>query len=84
MSTIELKNKIIKQMEHSNDSILMQISDLLDKYEKAIVASDASGFPLTISEYNDKVEEGLTDLKYGRVTPHEDLLKEIEGWKNEL
>ena len=84
MSTIELKNKIIEQMEHSNDFILKQISDLLDKYDHDIVASNTSGFPLTISEYNDRVEEGLTDLKYGRVTPHEDLLKEIEGWKNEL
>ena len=55
---------------------------MLDKYEKEIVASDASGIPLTISEYNDRVEEGLTDLKYSRVTPHEDLLKEIEDWKN--
>lgn len=84
MSTIELKNKIIEQMEHSNDFILKQISDLLDKYEHEIVGSDVSGYPLTISEYNNKVEEGLTDLKYGRVTSHNDLLKEIEGWKNEL
>lgn len=84
MSTIELKNKIIEQMEHSNDFILKQISDLLDKYENEIVGSDVSGYPLTISEYNNKVEEGLTDLKYGRVTSHNDLLKEIEGWKNEL
>jgi hypothetical protein len=84
MSTIELKNKIIEQMEHSSDFILKQISDLLDKYDHEIVGSDASGFPLTISEYNDRVEEGLADLKYGRITPHEDLLKEIEGWKNEL
>jgi predicted transcriptional regulator len=84
MSTIELKNKIIEQMEHSNDFVLKQISDLLDKCESEIVASDASGFALTISEYNDRVEEGLTDLKYGRVTPQENLLKEIEGWKNEL
>ena len=84
MSTIELKNKIIEQIEHSNDFILTQISDLLDKYEKEIVATDASGFSLTISEYNDRVEEGLTDLEYGRVTPHKDLLKEIEEWKNEL
>jgi hypothetical protein len=84
MSTIELKNKIIRQMEYSNDFILKQISDLLDKCESEIVASDTSGFPLTISEYNDRVEEGLADLKYGRITPHEDLLKEIEGWENEF
>ena len=84
MSTIELKNKIIEQIKHSNDFILKQISDLLDKYENEIVGSDVSGYPLTISEYNNKVEEGLTDLKYGRVTSHNDLLKEIEGWKNEL
>ena len=63
---------------------MKQISDLLDKYENEIVGSDVSGYPLTISEYNNKVEEGLTDLKYGRVTSHNDLLKEIEGWKNEL
>jgi predicted transcriptional regulator len=84
MSTIELKNKIIEQMEHSNDFILKQISDLLDKYDREIIASDASGLPLTILEYNDRVEEGLADLKYGRITPHEELLKEIEVWKNEL
>lgn len=71
-------------MEHSNDFILKQISDLLDRYDPAIVANDTLGFPLTISEYNDRVEEGLTDLKYGRITPHEDVLKEIEEWKNEL
>lgn len=84
MSSIELKNKIIEQMEHSNEFILKRISDLLDKFEQESVGSDASGYPLTISEYNNKVEEGLADLKYGRVTSHEDLLKEMKGWKNEL
>jgi len=84
MSTNELKNKIIEQMEHSNDFILKQISDLLDKYDSEIIASDASGVSLTFSEYNNRVEEGLEDLKYGRLTAHEDLLKEIEVWKNEL
>ena len=30
------------------------------------------------------IEEGLEDVKAGRVIPHEDVMKEIDNWLNEL
>ena len=84
MGLPELKNKIRLQLDLADERVLRIVSSVFDNYLNEVVSYDSTGNPLTLSEYHNKVEEGLEDIKYGRVTSQEDLLKEIESWKNEL
>ena len=56
---------------------------MFDNYLNEVVSYDAQGNPLTLSEYNNKVEEGLNDVKYNRIISKEDLSKEMQDWDNE-
>ena len=83
METSELKKKLIQEIESLDDYSINRISKMMDDFKNEIVAYDTSGNPLTLSKYNDMVEEGLEDLRQGRYTSHEDFLKEIQSWDNE-
>ena len=48
-----------------------------------IVSYDAKVNALTLSEYRNKVEEGLEDIKFNRVVSQENLIEETKTWKNE-
>ena len=45
-----------------------------------IVAYTALGEPLNVNEYKAHVRQGLTDVKEGRVTSHDDFLNEVKSW----
>ena len=47
---------------------------------EAIVAYSSVGEPLNINEYKAHVKQGLTDVKEGRVTSHDDFLDEVKSW----
>ena len=83
METSELKKKLIREIETLDDYSINRISKMMDDFKNEIVAHDTSGNPLTLSKYNEMVEEGLEDLQQGRYTSHEDFLKEIQSWDNE-
>ncbi len=36
--------------------------------------------PMSVQEYNIKLEQGLTDYQEGNTINHADLLKEVEEW----
>ncbi|MDP5198231.1 hypothetical protein [Flavobacterium sp. DG2-3] len=83
MGLPELKEKIRHQMDLADERVLRIVSSVFDNYLNDVVSYDASGNPLTLSEYHNKVEEGLADIKYNRITSQEDLEKEMKDWDNE-
>ena len=83
MGLPELKEKIRHQMDLADERVLRIVSSVFDNYLNDVVSYDASGNPLTLSEYHNKVEEGLNDIKYNRITSQEDLEKEMKDWDNE-
>nr|WP_314838219.1 hypothetical protein [uncultured Flavobacterium sp.] len=83
MGLPELKQKIQMQIENADERLLRIVSSVFDNYLNEIVSYDANGNPLTISEYHNKVEEGLEDIKYNRVISQENLIEEMKTWKNE-
>ncbi|MHC0446605.1 hypothetical protein ACWA1F_14440 [Flavobacterium sp. 3-218] len=83
MGLPELKDKIRHQMDLADERVLRIVSSVFDSYLNDVVSYDASGNPLTLSEYHNKVEEGLADIKYNRIISQEDLEKEMEDWDNE-
>ena len=77
METSELKKKLIQEIETLDDYSINRISKMMDDFKNEIVAYDTSGNPLTLSKYNDMVEEGLEDLRQGRFFTQEEMEKEF-------
>ncbi|MFZ0598411.1 MAG: hypothetical protein WAM46_15615 [Flavobacterium sp.] len=80
MGLPELKDKIRHQLDLADERVLRIVSSVFDNYLNEVVSYDAQGNPLTLSEYNNKVEEGLNDVKYIRIISKEDLSKEMQDW----
>ena len=83
MGLPELKHKIQLQLDLADERVLRIVSSVFDNYLNEIVSYDAKGNALTLSEYRNKVEEGLEDIKYNRVISQENLIEEMKTWKNE-
>jgi hypothetical protein len=83
MGLPELKNKIQKQLDIADERVLQIVSSVFDDYLNDVVAYDSNDNPLTLSEYNNKVEEGLEDIKYKRIISHQELNQEMDSWDNE-
>lgn len=83
MGLPELKEKIRHQLDLADERVLRIVSSVFDNYLNEVVSYDAKGNPLTLLEYNNKVEEGLDDIKYNRIISKEDLSKEMQDWDNE-
>lgn len=83
MGLPELKDKIRLQLDLADERVLRIVSSVFDNYLNEVVSYDAKGNPISLSEYHNKVEEGLNDVKYNRIISKEDLSKEMEDWDNE-
>ena len=83
MGLPELKQKIQMQIENADERLLRIVSSVFDNYLNDIVSYDSKGNALTLSEYRNKVEEGLQDIKFNRVVSQENLIEEMKNWKNE-
>lgn len=83
MGLPELKDKIRHQLDLADERVLRIVSSVFDNYLNEVVSYDVYGNPLTLSEYNNKVEEGLNDVRYDRIISKEDLSKEMQDWDNE-
>ena len=83
MGLPELKDKIRNQLDLADERVLRIVSSVFDNYLNEVVSYDSKGNPLTLSEYNNRVEEGLDDIKYNRIISKEDLSKEMQDWDDE-
>jgi hypothetical protein len=80
MGLPELKDKIRLQLDLADERVLRIVSSVFDNYLNEVVLYDAKGYPVSLSEYHNKVEEGLDDVKYKRIVSKENLSKEMEDW----
>ncbi|WET00795.1 hypothetical protein [Flavobacterium sp. YJ01] len=83
MGLPELKEKIKNQLDLADERVLRIVSSVFDNYLNEVVSYDAKGNPVTLTDYHNKVEEGLEDIKYNRIISSEDLSKEMKDWDNE-
>ena len=49
-------------------------------FNDEIIAYSVVGEPLNVEQYRAHTEEGLKDIKEGRVATHKDFLEEIKRW----
>ena len=61
-------------------SLLAKLKSVIDSEKEEIVGYKFNGNPLTITAMNEKLQRGEEDIKEGRVTPDEDLAKEMDVW----
>ncbi len=80
MGIIELKNKIHKQIEISDEKLLIKIARLLDA--STTISYDSLGNPLSLEQYDNLINKGIEDIKNGDFVSQEDLEKEIQSWNN--
>ncbi len=65
----------------AKDSVISKIKSIVSKEEQEeIVGYTVHGKPITAAEMNKKLARSEEDYKAGRVTTHEELLKEMKTW----
>ncbi len=75
MLTVELKKQLIEKIESTNDdSILEEVYRILD------IGEDNFEVYCLSNEQKIAINQGLDDLKNGRVISHDDSKIEIEEW----
>ena len=66
-------------LRFANDSIIEKFEKILRQERKKIIEKEIS--PMTITEYEQRIDNALEDLKNNRVTTAKNLKKEIASWK---
>ncbi len=76
------KLEIMQYLLNSNkESVLAKFKSIIEKEkEQEIVAYSVDGSSLTLKQFKKELDESEEDYKAGRVTSHEDLLKEMKTW----
>lgn len=62
-----------------NDSIIDKFEKLLRKERLKIIEKEIS--PMTLAQYEQRIDNALDDLKNNRITTAKQLKKEIATWK---
>ena len=63
----------------ADDSIIEKFEKMLQQERKKIVEQDIS--PMTLAQYEQRIDNASDDLKNNRVTTAKKLKKEIASWK---
>lgn len=62
-----------------SEEVVIRLEKLLKKEKEKFVEKDFS--PMTLDEFNDRIDKSEEDFNKGRVTEARDLLKIVEKWK---
>ena len=63
----------------ANDSIVEKFEEMLQQERKKIVEQEIS--PMTLTQYEHRIDKALDDLKNNRVATPKELKQEISSWK---
>jgi len=67
-----------KLLATSKESLLVKISEILD--QEMVVGYTTDGKPLTLENYNKRLEVAEEQIKYGDTSTQEDIEKESKNW----
>lgn len=60
-----------------SEELISRLENLLQSREEK---NDDHFQPMTMGEFNDRIDRSMEDVKNGKVISQEDLLKEIDTW----
>ena len=69
---------IEKFISLNNDEIISQFEELLAKVKNNYPSDGIK--PMTVHEFNERIDKSMKDSIEGKLTDHEDLKKESEKW----
>lgn len=73
-----------RKIEFVQEFLKLQSEEAISRLEKLLKLEkkwDRNGHePMTVKEFNDRIDESMEDSKKGRLTQVNDLLAEIEKW----
>lgn len=79
MSTSELKQQIIESLQQANDIEAMQhVQHLLDELKAALYKDTMK--PLSVEEYEARIQAGLDSVARGDIMSFEEFEKEMDSW----
>jgi predicted transcriptional regulator len=69
-------------MHLTDETVFNKLLDIKNdaRNKDEVVAYTVLGEPLNLEQYKAKAEEGINDIREGRITSHDDLLDEIKSW----
>jgi hypothetical protein len=62
-----------------SEEVIIRLEKLLEKEKVRMTVSDFS--PMTLKEFNTRIDESLLDSQNDRLTENNDLTTEIQGWR---
>ena len=62
-----------------NEELILRLENLLQS--EAELKIDGEFQPMSLEEFNSRIDKSLEDSKNGRLTKSNDLISEIEKWK---
>lgn len=62
-----------------SEEVIIRLEKLLEKEKGKMNIEDFS--PMTVDEFNKRIDKSLVDSKNGRLTENNDLTAEIQGWR---
>ena len=81
MEAIDLRDNVLQYINQADERLLKVVKAVMESYwEDEIVAYTVDGKPLTKLAYKAELNEGLSEIKRGEYTTHEDLEKESANW----
>lgn len=78
MTTLEIKAELKQDIDNEQDNTILE--KVRAYYRKLKKANTKPPCQFTLEELNKELDQAEDDIKNGRVTSHEQLLKEIETW----
>lgn len=70
-------NFVQEFLKLQNEELILRLEVLLKKEGKSKMDTN----PMSIEEFNGRIDKSLDDSKLGKLTGTDDLLSEIEGWE---
>jgi hypothetical protein len=61
-----------------SEEVIIRLEKLLEKEKGKMNIEDFS--PMTMDEFNKRIDKSLVDSKIGRLTENNDLIAEIQEW----
>ena len=80
MNTVDRKLRFVQEfLRITDEEIIGKLEQLLGSERKKKITKELN--PLTIDEFNKRIDQSEDDFKKGRFTENNDLLKSIDTWK---
>lgn len=61
-----------------SEEVVIRMEKMLEREKSKLSENDF--YPMTLEEFNDRIDRSLLDSSNEKMTENRDLIKEIQGW----